>query len=68
MFGGAVPDFAEGVVLLFWANTIDVVILFFEVNDFILVSNQFFITFLIEVLFIELGRQISHMHSPDLHI
>ena len=53
--GGAAVMFAAGVVLFLWANSIEVPTLFFEVNDFVLVSNQYFVTFLTGVLFIGFG-------------
>jgi hypothetical protein len=54
-FGGALVMFAAGVALFLWANSIEVPTLFFEVNDFVLVSNQYFVTFLTGVLFIGFG-------------
>ena len=53
--GGALVMFAAGVALFLWANSIEVPTLFFEVNDFVLVSNQYFVTFLTGVLFIGFG-------------
>jgi H+/Cl- antiporter ClcA len=53
--GGAVVMLAAGGVLFLWANSIEVPTLFFEVNNFVLVSNQYFTTFLTGVLFIWFG-------------
>ena len=53
--GGALVMFTAGVVLFLWANSIEVPTLFFEVNDFVLVSNQYFVTFLRGALFVGFG-------------
>lgn len=53
--GGALVLFAAGIVLFLWANSIEVPTLFFEVNDFVLVSNQYFVTFLTGALFVGFG-------------
>ena len=59
--GGALVMFAAGVVLLLWANSIDVPTLFFEVNDFVLVSNQYFVTLFLPVIYVAFSFFLSFL-------
>jgi hypothetical protein len=53
--GGALVMFAAGIVLFLWANSIEMPTLSVEVNDFVLVSNQYFVTVLTGALFVGFG-------------
>jgi len=42
--GGALVMFVAGMVMFLWANSLDIPTTFLEVNDFALVSDQYFVT------------------------
>ena len=50
--GGSVVMFAAGIVMFFWANSLEVPTTFLGYSDYFLVSNQYFTVFLTGVLFI----------------
>jgi uncharacterized membrane protein YciS (DUF1049 family) len=50
--GGALVMFAAGIGMFLWANSLDVPTTFLEVNEYVLVSDRYFVTFLTGVLFV----------------
>ena len=53
--GGAAVMFAAGIAMFLWANSLEVPTTFFQVNEYVLVSNQYMVTFLTGVLFTGFG-------------
>jgi len=49
--GGALVMFAAGIGMFLWANSLEIPTTFLEVNEYVLVSDQYFVTFLAGVLF-----------------
>jgi hypothetical protein len=54
-FGGALVMFAAGMCMFLWANSLDIPTTFLEVNEYILVSNQYFVTSQAGALFTGFG-------------
>lgn len=54
-FIGAVVMFAAGLIMLFYANSLEIPTTFLGNNDYYLVSNQYVMTFLAGTLFIGFG-------------
>jgi len=53
--GGALVMFAAGICMFLWANSLEIPITFLEVNDYVLVSNQYFVTSKTGALFTGFG-------------
>lgn len=53
--GGALVMFVAGLFMFLWANSLEIPTTFLELNEYILVSNQYFITFQVGSLFTGFG-------------
>lgn len=53
--GGAAVMFAAGIGMFLWANSLEIPTTFFEVADYFLVSDRYFVTFLAGALFTGFG-------------
>ena len=53
--GGALVMFASGIGMFLWANSLEIHTTFLEVTEYVLVSDQYFVTFLAGVLFTGFG-------------
>jgi len=53
--GGALVMFVAGMVMFLWANSLEIPTTFLEVNEYILVSNQYFVTSQTGALFTGFG-------------
>jgi len=53
--GGATVMFAAGILMLLWANSIDLLAAVQDVNEYTLVSHQYFLTSQAGALFIGFG-------------
>jgi len=53
--GGALVMFAAGMFMFLWANSLEIPTTFLEVNEYILVSNQYFVTSQTGALFTGFG-------------
>ena len=53
--GGALVMFAAGICMFLWANSLEIPTTFLEVNEYILVSNQYFVTSQTGALFTGFG-------------
>jgi hypothetical protein len=53
--GGAVVMFAAGICMFLWANSLDIPATFLELNEYVLVSDQYFVTSQTGALFTGFG-------------
>jgi len=53
--GGALVMFAAGMCMFLWANSLEIPTTFLEVNEYILISNQYFVTSQTGALFTGFG-------------
>jgi hypothetical protein len=53
--GGTIVMFVVGIVMLLWANSLDIPSTFLGFSDYYLVSNQYVVVFLIGTLFTGFG-------------
>ena len=50
--GGAIVMFAAGMCMFLWANSLEIPATFLELNEYVLVSDQYFVTSQTGALFI----------------
>jgi len=53
--GGALVMFIAGLAMFLWANSLDIHTTFLKVTDYVLVSDQYLVTFIAGVLFTGFG-------------